>query len=198
MEHFNQVANTWDTPDKIETSIKYAAEISKFLNSKKLKILEVGCGTGLLGNQLVSPDTTLLGVDTSSGMLEVFNEKFKSNPAISSKLINLEKEELDSRDFNLIISAMAFHHLIDPEKMLLKLKNLTVSNGILAIIDLDEEDGSFHPDPKNMSVHHFGFSRSVIQTWAKNCELKLLERKIVHEIHKNDKVYSIALNIFQK
>lgn len=198
MEHFNQVANSWDTPEKLKLSADYAEEISRHLKNDVLKVLEVGCGTGLLGSQFVKGNNKLTGVDTSKGMLEVFNEKFKNNSNVKSYLANLENENIPEHGFNLILSSMAFHHLIDPEKMLLKLKELSTSDGIIAIIDLDKEDGTFHPDPKNMGVHHFGFSKATIEQWGNSAGLTLLEWKIVHQIHKNEKVYPIFLAVFSR
>lgn len=197
MEHFNQAANTWDTPEKIEQCIHYAKEISKHIKDEPLKILEVGCGTGLLGSQFVKGQNQLIGVDTSVGMLAVFNSKFKNNPNVKSFLLNLEKENLLDKDFNLTISSMAFHHLIDPVAMLEKLKSLSRENALIAIVDLDEEDGSFHPDPKKMGVHHFGFSKKTIESWGQEAGLNLLEHKIVNVIEKNEKTYPIFLAIFK-
>lgn len=196
MEHFNQAANTWDTPEKLELSEHYAREISKYFPQERLNILEVGCGTGLLGSQFVRNDNRLLGVDTSEGMLEIFNYKFKNNPNVKSHLLNLETEDLAEKNFNLIVSSMAFHHLVHPSELLKKLKGLLNKNGIIAIIDLDEEDGTFHPDPKQMGVHHFGFSKKELESWAPPAGLKLLEWKTVHTIKKNEKDYPLFLAIF--
>lgn len=196
MEHFNQAANTWDTPEKYELSQHYACEISKYLKDQTLHVLEVGCGTGLLGAQFVKGQNQLLGIDTSKGMLDVFNDKFKNNPQVTSRLINLENEYLSEKNFNLIVSSMAFHHLVHPEVVLKKLNELLASEGIIAVIDLDEEDGSFHPDPKNMGVHHFGFSKKRLESWSQDAGLKMLEWKIVHTINKNEKEYPLFLAIF--
>ena len=92
-------------------------------------------------------------------MLEVFNGKFQGLNNSKSYLMDMTKTDLPETGFDLIVSAMAFHHIKDTFPMLSILKEKLNKNGILAIIDLDEEDGSFHPDPKNMGVHHFGFSK---------------------------------------
>ena len=196
MTHFNQVANSWDTPEKITLSLHYAKRILSNLKNKNPKrILEVGCGTGLLGANFVNDESYLLGIDTSPGMLEVFTEKFKGLNA-SSKLINLEEVELDENQFDLIISTMAFHHLKNPEEMMIKLKKLLAPGGTIAIIDLDHEDGSFHPDPTNMGVFHFGFSAEITQEWSKKAGFKNYNREVVHTISKNQKQYPLFLAIF--
>ena len=59
---------------------KYAETIKKFLpNSKDLSILDFGCGTGLLSFSFAAEARELIGIDTSEKMLEVFQEKAKTN-----------------------------------------------------------------------------------------------------------------------
>ncbi len=198
MSHFNSQANQWDTPEKITQNKAYSELIKKHLShTSGIKILEVGCGTGLLGSQFLNHDNSLLGIDTSEGMLKVFSEKFNSNPLVSARLLNLEEEELNNEKFDLIISSMAFHHLKNPAKMLAKLSGYLNPNGLIAIIDLDQEDGSFHPDPKNMGVHHFGFSETQTNQWAKSARLTKKPREIAHTINKNDKQYPLFLEFFK-
>lgn len=198
MEHFTQMAKEWDTPEKIERNVQYGIEIKKFLpdQNKAIRILDVGCGTGLLGSQFLShPESQLIGVDTSSGMLEVFLQKFKNAKAY---LMDMTKNELPESHFDLIVSAMAFHHIKDTYPMLEKLTSRLNPQGLLAIIDLDTEDGSFHPDPKNMGVHHFGFSSEQNAAWANEVGLQLINRTIVHNVFKNEKNYPIFLAVYKK
>lgn len=197
MSHFNQVANSWDTPEKVKLNQHYANSIRKYLTKKNnLKILEIGCGTGLLGSQFVEETNKLTGLDTSKGMLEVFDQKFSDNKNVHSILLNLEEENLNESGFDLIISSMAFHHLKDPEAMIVKLKKMLSEDGVIAIIDLDKEDGSFHPDPKNMGVHHFGFSKQTTQDWATLAEFKKCSRETVHTIIKETGEYPLFLSVF--
>lgn len=196
MNHFNQAANQWDTPEKIEQNKNYAEEIKSLSGKKDFShILEVGCGTGLLGSQFVTPASSLTGVDTSEGMLDVFNKKFSSMPNVRSVKINLEKEDLDENSFDLILSSMAFHHLTEPEAMIKKLRTKLSPAGLIAVIDLDKEDGTFHPDPIKMGVHHSGFAKEVIEKWASKNELNV-QVKIINTIHKNEKQYPIFLALF--
>lgn len=196
MSHFNQAANSWDTPEKKEQNRKYAEEIKTLAGRKEFKnILEVGCGTGLLGENFLSNTAHLLGIDTSEGMLAVFAQKFSDNPYVRALKLNLEKELLNEESFDLILSSMAFHHLQSPSEMMKKLAAKLSPGGIAAIIDLDQEDGSFHPDPAGMGVHHFGFNEETTQSWAKENGLKM-ERKIINIIQKNEKQYPVFLAVF--
>ncbi len=196
MSHFNQMASQWDTPQKLEQARTLASRIKASLNGFNYNcVLDFGCGTGTLGIEMLSSiETRLLGVDTSEGMLEVLKQKSKVLPNIRSLLINLE-EEIIKEKFDLIVSSMAFHHLNGPKEVLLKLKNMLNPGGRVVIVDLDQEDGSFHPDPKNMGVKHFGFSKDELQSWAQELGLKL-EHSIVNTIEKNERKYDQFLAIY--
>ena len=58
---------------------------------------------------------------------------------------------------DLIVSAMALHHIADIPQLLQALTQLLTPDGYLALADLDAEDGSFHADMTG--VHHAGIDR---------------------------------------
>jgi len=195
MSHFNDKAAEWDSEGKIKMMALLANKTIEVLKpEKKLDIMDFGCGTGLFGLEMADYARSLLGVDTSSGMLEVFDQKTDSAENIKSQLVDLESETINM-SFDLIVSSMAFHHLNQPEKMITTLKNLLNAGGKLAIVDLDEEDGSFHPDNTGMGVKHFGFSKEKLQTWANENGLKL-EHHLINQIEKNDRNYAQFLAVF--
>ena len=173
MSHFNEQAAEWDSPNKIKMMGLLAKKTAATLNlSQPVDIMDFGCGTGLFGLEFADYAKTLVGIDTSTGMLEIFNKKIHGESHIKSLCIDLEKEEL-SEKFDLIVSSMAFHHLTHPEKMILKLKKMLNHGGRIAIVDLDKEDGTFHPDPKAMGVKHFGFSKEELYGWADKAQMNI-------------------------
>ena len=196
MSHFNEVANEWDSEGKVKLMHKLALGAKKVLKLEgKLDIMDFGTGTGLFGLEFSDNINTLTGVDVSEGMLKVFDEKTSSFDNIQSLNIDLENSELDQK-FDLIISSMTFHHLVDPKSVLIKLKKNLNPNGKIAIVDLDEEDGSFHPDNEAMGVKHFGFSKSKLETWAKDTGFDI-EHTIISSIEKNDKEFNQFLAVFK-
>jgi 2-polyprenyl-3-methyl-5-hydroxy-6-metoxy-1,4-benzoquinol methylase len=196
MSHFNDKAAEWDNEGKIKMMALLADKTLEVIKPEgKLDIMDFGCGTGLFGLEMADHARSLLGIDTSSGMLEVFDKKTKGANNVSSKLIDLENESLDQK-FDLIVSSMAFHHLNQPDRMLGTLKNLLKPNGKLAIVDLDEEDGSFHPDNDGMGVKHFGFSKTTLESWAQK-EGMTLDHHIINKIDKNERDYGQFLAVFK-
>ncbi len=199
MSHFNNAANTWDSPDKIKSMSILAQDMIERIGLKlneELDILDFGCGTGLLGLEFIQYAKTITGVDTSEGMLDVFNKKVIDHDHINSLRIDLELTELN-KTFDLVVSAMAFHHLTSPDKVLLKLSKMLNEGGRIAIVDLETEDGSFHPRPMEMGVKHFGFSKQELESWAKEAGLKVDVSRIATK-QKNDRDYHQFLAVFTK
>lgn len=196
MSHFNHAANSWDSEGKIKLMGRLSENTKKRLDlgERKLDILDFGCGTGLFGLEFIDHAKSILGIDTSEGMLAVFDEKVKEHNHISSKLINLEKEDLDKK-FDLVVSSMTFHHLDEPQKAIQKLSKMLNPGGKLAIVDLEKEDGSFHPDPAGMGVKHFGFSQEELEGWAKEANLEV-KTCTINEVEKNEKTYQQFLAVF--
>lgn len=196
MSHFNDQAKEWDSEEKIIMMKTLAQKTMAVLHLKeKLDIMDFGCGTGLFGLEFTDYAKSLLGIDTSEGMLEVFNKKTKGHDHIRSLLIDLENNTIKQK-FDLIISSMAFHHLNHPAQMIQKLKSLLNPHGRLAIVDLDQEDGTFHPDNKKMGVKHYGFSQEKLSAWAKTENMKL-SHQIINYISKNNQKYGQFLAVFE-
>jgi tRNA (cmo5U34)-methyltransferase len=196
MSHFNEVANEWDNEDKVLMMQKLAHGVMEKVSlDKGLKIMDFGCGTGLFGLEFNDYAKEMLGVDTSDGMLKVFDEKTKGDDRFRSMNINLEEENI-SEKFDLIVSSMAFHHLNYPGKVLNKLKNNLNSGGKIIVVDLDKEDGTFHPDNEGMGVKHFGFSKETLENWANKSELNL-DHYIINSIDKNERKYQQFCAVFK-
>jgi len=69
------------------------------------------------------------------------------------------------RQADIIVSAMAAHHVQDAATLMRALFAHLKPGGRLALADLDAEDGSFHP-PGMEGVYHAGFERSGFEALA--------------------------------
>lgn len=197
MDHFNKVANEWDSAEKISLMKELATKVKNSVELEfDLEILDFGCGTGLFGLEFVDHAKRLVGMDSSQAMLDVFDLKTASISTINSVCVDLQESEFKDQ-FDLIISSMAFHHLKDPLNVLEKLVKLLKDKGQILIVDLDKEDGSFHPDNQGMGVKHYGFSKDELQMWQDKLNLKF-EWKIINKILKNEREYNQFLAVYSK
>lgn len=176
MNRFDKDAITWDDlPRRVNLAKTVVKNIAPYL-TKNDKVLEFGCGTGLVGINLAPFCKKLKGIDTSKKMVEKFNEKAKKlnlNAYAEVKDIFEEKEK-----FDYIVSSMTLHHIKDIQALPNKLKKLT--NKIF-LADLFKEDGSFHTRG-NEDVFHFGFSEEELKEYFKDWKIEIIK---IHTIKKH-------------
>lgn len=159
MSQFDQVAANWD--DKPQRT-KLAKAIAECIKSsvpllKNMEVMDFGCGTGLVTMELANQVKSVSAFDNSKGMLDVLKHKMKTSGVtnIYPHLIDLHGDICEDKKYDLIFSSMVLHHIEDYEAVLNCFYHLLESNGMIAISDLYEEDGSFHsPD---LEIPHKGF-----------------------------------------
>jgi len=125
-----------------------------------MDVLDFGCGTGLLTLALQPFVCSITGVDSSSGMLEVFETKIKEQHLNNVKANNLDLDKGDALtgSYHLIVSSMTLHHVKNISPLLKQFYAILLPTGCLAIADLDLDDGKFHSN--NDGIFHCGFDRA--------------------------------------
>lgn len=188
---FDQKAAGWDKNQRrVELAQSVSTAIAQqlsSLNMHNVEAMEYGCGTGLVGLTLAPQLKTLLAIDTSEAMLGVLAEKINSEQRenVTTLQIDLQTEELDQR-FDLIFSSMTLHHVSNSSQLLEQLVNHLRPKGILALADLDEEDGSFHQG-SSPNHHHNGFNREDLAHQLQQLGMGTLSCQTVHTILRTDK-----------
>jgi ubiquinone/menaquinone biosynthesis C-methylase UbiE len=158
---FNMEAAQWDAnPGRVKLANDVAdAIIREAAPADNMDVLDFGCGTGLVTLRLQPLVRTIIGVDSSPGMLAVLEGKIKALGLknAGTRFVDFDKGgSIDGR-FNLLVSSMTLHHVPDTAKLFNQWRDLLLPGGLLCFADLDAEDGSFHGD--NTGVFHLGFDR---------------------------------------
>ncbi len=155
MNEFDQKAQEWDKNKMhLERTIAVAGKLQKMVDIKpNMKAMEFGAGTGSLSFYLKDLFSEITLVDSSLEMLKMAEQKMGASDHSKFKtlFLNLEKNEYGGDPFDIIYSQLVLHHVRDTDAIIRKFYQLLNPEGILAIADLYQEDGSFHDD--NMDVH---------------------------------------------
>ena len=195
----------WDSERRKNRAKLIAEEISKSIQEEKqYTALEFGCGTGLLSFCLNDKFEMITLVDTSKGMIDVLNakiEKYKMNNMKSYQIDINKNHILPDNSYDIIYTSMALHHIIDTETTIKNLYRLLKKEGYLCIVELDEDDGSFHKEEKDFNGHN-GFNQNSL----KNLLLEIgLEEVEVHTFYNDKKLvgetnvkYSLFLMVGRK
>ena len=163
--NFDKEAASWDEqPGRVKLAKDIAHAISKqIILTPDMNMMDFGCGTGLMTIQLQPFVRSITGVDSSQGMLDIFNmkiAKLKLNN-VKALLVDLDKGDTLTGSYDLVLSNMTLHHIKDIEPLFRQFYKITVPAGYLCIADLDLDNGQFHKD--NTGVFHFGFARPTLR-----------------------------------
>ncbi len=157
-DRFTEKANQWDeNPARQAMSDAFYREITKKIPlQNNFKLLEFGCGTGLVGLKFQKTVQHLTLLDTSDAMLNVLREKITLHQIDNAQIIHSDITSIkwDEKQFDGIFSSMAFHHVHNIPEVLSIFYRILKPGGFIAIADLMKEDGSFHKDE---TVEHNGF-----------------------------------------
>jgi ubiquinone/menaquinone biosynthesis C-methylase UbiE len=155
MSDFDQKARDWDKNKmNLDRTRAVAAQLRKRIPEKTgLKALEFGAATGLLSFHLKDRFSEITLMDSSAEMLKMAEQKMDEgdHSKFRTLFLNLEKEDYKGEPFDIIYNQMVLHHVRNTDAIISKFYHLLNPEGILAIADLYEEDGSFHDG--NMDVH---------------------------------------------
>ncbi len=105
---------------------------------EKVKILDIGFGTGILTKKLYDDGYEIYGIDFSQKMIEIAKEKMPLASLIKYDFSKGLPEEIKDHSFDYIISTYAMHHLEDEEKneFIEKLENYLNEDGKSIIGDI--------------------------------------------------------------
>jgi len=148
--------------------VKLAAELAACIAAEvrlgpDMDVLDYGCVTDLVTLRLQPFVRSMTGADTSGGMLEVLREKCRKQELsnVQTALLQPSSGEPVQRPFHLVVSCMTPHHVDDLESLLRDFRTVLLPGGIVAIADLDKEDGTFHGDA--IPAAHAGFGREEME-----------------------------------
>lgn len=151
----NRVSNVDNIANSVLSNIKL---------DKNMHIMDFGSGSGLLLERIAPYVKTITAVDISESMCKQLSKKIKDlDCEVEILNMDLTKTKLDMK-FDGIISSMTMHHIEDIQKMFNDFYSMLNDNGVIAISDLDIEDGTFHTE--DTGVFHFGFDRNEFQSKA--------------------------------
>lgn len=135
---FNRAAETYDSAAFVQTKI--AKRLMQYLpEDSAQKILEIGCGTGLYSEMLLSyyPQSNLVLTDMSPNMIDVCKHRYRG-------LSRINVECVDGEDithlglFDVITSSMAMHWFNDVENSIKKITAKLTKGGRLVFAMLGE------------------------------------------------------------
>jgi 2-polyprenyl-3-methyl-5-hydroxy-6-metoxy-1,4-benzoquinol methylase len=195
---FNEKAKSWDNSKRKKlTSLAIASSILKHITlNKQMEVMDFGAGTGLISAYVAPFVGKIIAVDISKAMLEKLKLKPELQVNVNAVCQDITSNPLNNQ-FDLIISALALHHVENTNNLISTFAAHLKIGAKVALVDLDKEDGSFHP-PNTNGVFHFGFDRAELHILLEKNGFKDIEFHTAYTMNKNDKHYPLFLVIATK
>lgn len=162
--YFNDKAVSWRILPEHQ---KRSAAVAEYMREKvrldpnRTEALDFGCGTGHLAFLLRKNVRHITAVDAAEGMIAQLEQTVRETGTanVEARVLDIEHELrlLPREGYDLIYSQMVLHHIEDYKRVLGELRLLLKPSGALCLIDLEQEDGSFHDG--SVFVPHRGFVR---------------------------------------
>lgn len=142
-DKFEMIANIYDTPERIQIAKVSSDAIRGYVvDAKSKNAIDFGCGTGLVGMNLLNDFHSMLFLDTSPNMINQMNQKISDFNIRNADTIcfDFEKGDLSNLRADYIFMAQVLLHIHDVEFVLSRLFNVLNEGGHLIIVDFNKNE----------------------------------------------------------
>ena len=145
-DHFSKLASEWWLKNgkfKIlheiqPIRIKYIQDVVNKKQLDKMKILDLGCGGGLVSEGLSKIGANVTGIDFVKDNINIARiHAKKSNLNIDYKTLDFENKKISSK-FDIIVIFEVLEHLSDWKSFIKKIQSNLKSNGVLIISTINK------------------------------------------------------------
>jgi len=195
---FEERSKDYDTNDMIKqlSSAIGSCIIENVDLNEQMHVLDFGAGTGLISSQIAPHVEKITAVDISQSMLDKLIAKLEMTDKVQPLCQDITVEPT-GKEYDLIMSAMAMHHVEDTDNLIKRFSAHLKSGSKIALADLDKEDGSFHPQGME-DVYHDGFERGELQATLEKYGFKDINFETAHTINGETRPYPIFLALATK
>ncbi len=169
---WDDMAESWDGNEAVQVYAKQAFHtLQELVDLKGLRVLDFGCGTGLLTEKIAPFASTVVALDPSTKMIDALEQKQLANVAtlaseLSADLIS--GSELLRPEFDVIVASSALAFVDDYAATLGLLKRLLKRDGLLVQWDWlkaeDEAGEGFSKKQIQSAYDQLGFTGCTIST----------------------------------
>jgi acyl transferase domain-containing protein/SAM-dependent methyltransferase/acyl carrier protein len=114
--------------------------VKKICQHKKVRILEIGAGTGSTTAELLpilkSYDISYTFTDISPSFLQKAQERFKEYSFVKYQILDIEQEILEDEFYDIIITANVLHTTKNLEQTLQHVKKILFKGGVLLLAEI--------------------------------------------------------------
>src|SRR5687768_17248183 len=107
----------------------------RHLDDRHQRVLDVGCGTGLMSAKLAASGRRVCGVDISAGMVE--RARRRGHPAVEFIQGDAESLPPEIGVFDAVVNLISFHHYPNPARAVAEFRRVLRPGGRLILVAFD-------------------------------------------------------------
>ena len=190
---FKEKARDWDVNEMVRelSSAVGSAMMEHVPFDKEMRVMDFGAGTGLISSKVAPLVKKIVAVDTSEAMLSKLAAKPEMEGRVEILCRDITERPIDD-SFDLIMSAMAMHHVRDTARLIESFARHLKPGGLIALADLDSEDGTFHPEDME-GIFHNGFDRDELRDLLGRHGFGSIHFYTAHTVKKDGKLFPVFL-----
>lgn len=173
-EIFDMMANDYDTFERIQIA-KLASDAIResLVNGKEKQAIDFGCGTGLVGMNLLNEFESILFLDSSQSMIDQIKKKITEYDIANADTLcfDLEKEKSSALYADYIFMAQVLLHIKETDFALSRLFEMLNPGGHLIIVDFNKNEDIIS------DLVHNGFDLNELTELLKNIGFKKVQSK---------------------
>lgn len=142
-DKFEIIANIYDTSERIQIAKVASDAIREYLvDANNKNAIDFGCGTGLVGMNLLNDFNSMLFLDTSQNMINQIKQKISNSNIQNAATLcfDFEKDSLSDLHADYIFMAQVLLHINDVELVLSRLYDVLNVGGHLLIVDFNRNE----------------------------------------------------------
>lgn len=161
---FNKVAENWDA---LKRDIFGDFDLNRALVEKGVRAgtaVDLGCGTGELMEIVSGISDQVIGVDSSTKMLDQARSRLKDlNARLDFRLGEIEHIPLKDSEADLAFINMVLNHIAVPANVIRETRRILKPGGLFILADLSKHN--FENVKSRFGSHWMGFEKNEIEKW---------------------------------
>lgn len=126
---------------------------------KDQKLLDVGCGPGLILKDLANYVDEVVGIETGKELVEIARNQC-DNPNVTFEQATAYDLPFDDNSFDVVFASQVIIHLEDPVKGLKEMARVCKPGGFVCVKDADLELFTIYPEQYAPAIKEAYFARS--------------------------------------
>jgi ubiquinone/menaquinone biosynthesis C-methylase UbiE len=169
---FDRIAPEWDSLREVfQDSLQRARAITRLL-PQRMKVCEIGTGTGVLATELAHAGVDVIAVDHAPRMLEAARAKLAESGVdnVEFRLGDATALPLADGEVDAAMAHMVLHYLPRPLDAICEMVRVVRPGGRVVLVDFDRHELEWMR--RDLGVYWQGFERDQIRDWLEKAGLE--------------------------